>query len=293
MKTFGTGLVFLCMLLAPSVASSGMTVLDDGDLAAFHAGSGVSLGISGTITTNVGSFWWQDTDTGNRIELQNIVNAISFATPTGDSFTLDIGSNAAGNTIMILEDPTVFSSTFSANLHFLEYVPGYSGPDNYDPGYYVPASGIPNYINNYIVHDLGSIEVNGLVSTENNWLIGAHGGISFEYQTKMNIASAQYIYNTASSANALTFTGINFSGLTGTGPFQIGDLTSLQPNPATIDIGSNAAGTTEIILNLPMTGSIRVADVNYGGSDFGPLALNGLDVHRLIVQINPNPPPHL
>jgi hypothetical protein len=42
-------------------------------------------------------------------------------------------------------------------------------------------------------------------------------------------------------------------------------------------------------LKLPMEGSLRVEDVKFGGSDFGPLALDGIEVHRLAIQINPKP----
>jgi hypothetical protein len=245
--------------------------LSDGDLAAFRAGSGVSLGISGTATFQVASFWFQDTDTGNTIELDNIVwgngsgGGFSFSTPAGDPFTFDIGTNASGETVMDLHDSTQSSPrTFSADLSFC---------------------GQP----------LGSLEVSKIISTENNWLIGAHGGVSFEYTQNIAISSALYNYNTT---HALAFSGIHFFGTTVVGvpedpstwtsypgTFQIGNMTG--GNPATFDIGTDAAGTSAIILGLPMTGSIRMTDVNFGGSDFGPLALDNLNVHRLLIQIHP------
>ena len=36
-----------------------------------------------------------------------------------------------------------------------------------------------------------------------------------------------------------------------------------------------------------MSGTIRVADVNFGGQDFGPIADDGIQVHRLNVKISP------
>ena len=303
MKTFGTGFVVLCMLLAPPVAS-GMTALGDGELASVHAGSGVSQDLTGTALINVGSSWFQDTDTGNRIEFNNIVwgngsgGGFSFATPAGDPFTIDVGTNAAGQTIIDLHDSTQVSPrTFSANFHFLEYS---LGAYSYDPGYYDPVLDIHDYITNYIVQDLGSLNVSGIVSTENNLLIGAHGGVDFQYNANIAIGSALYNYNTT---NALAFTGIQFFGTTpantelpqdpttwkpGSGPFQIGNMAG--GNPATIDVGTDTTtGFTQIKLNLPMTGEIRVQDVNFGGADFGPLVLSGLDVHHLTIQINPHP----
>ena len=129
MKTFGTALVVLCLLLAPPVAS-GMTTLSDGELATYHAGSGVSQDLTGTTLVNVGSYWFQDTDTKNRIELNNIVwdngsgGGFSYSTPAGDPVTVDIGTYA-GRTYVFLHDSTQVSPrTFYANLNFLEYSPG-------------------------------------------------------------------------------------------------------------------------------------------------------------------------
>jgi hypothetical protein len=304
MKTLGTGLVVLCMLLAATPAVAGMTALGDRDLSAIHAGSGVSLDITGTNLINIGSMFFRDYDTGNGIELNNIVwsngsgGGFSFATPAGDPFTIDVGTNTAGQTIVDLHDSTQVSPrAFGANLHFLEYSPGaYS----YDPGYYDLVRDIHDYITDYIVHDLGSLNVSGIVSPGNNLLIGAHGGIDFQYNANIAIGSALYNYNTA---NALAFTGIQFFGTTpeitelpqdpttwkpGSGSFQTGNMAG--GNPAQIDVGTDTTtGVTEIKLALPMTGEIRVENVNFGGADFGPLALSGLDVHRLAIQINPHP----
>jgi hypothetical protein len=312
-KTFGTGLVFLCILLSSPVAS-GMTALGDGDLAACRGGSGVSIGISGTALINVGSYWYQDTDTKNRIEFNNIVwsngsgGGFSFATPVGDPVTHDIGTDISGRTYVYIHDSTQVSPrTFYASLHFLEYSAGYSGPNNIDLGYYNPGNGDLNYITDYIVHDLGSIEVRDITVTDNNLMIGAHGGLDFYQEAKTDIGSYSalsgtgtgfhYNYNTTT---ALEFNGIHLFGTptvamvpedTSTwtsypGTFKIG---SIADGPAQVDIGTDASGVTNMQLKLPMEGSIRVENVKFGGSDFGQLALDSINVHRLAIQINPNP----
>jgi hypothetical protein len=280
MKTFGTGLVVLCMLLAPPVVS-GMTALGDGDLAAIRAGSGISLDITGTARITVGSVYYQDTDTGNRIEFNNIVwggsepgGTFSFATPAGDPVTEDIGTDSAGRTYVNLHDSTQVSpQTFSSDLSFCGQT-------------------------------LGSIKVSDIVRTENNLIIGAHGGLDFQYNEKIDIGSAKYTYNTTSSDNALTFNGIHLSGTasgdpegnpntwTYSGPFKIGDIAGA--NPAQIDIGTNSSGTTVLQYELPMTGSIRVEDVIFGTDagnpkHFGPMVLDNLNVQMLAIRINPNP----
>ena len=271
MKTFGAGLVVLCMLLSsPPVASGMMTTLGDGDLAACSAGSGVSIGISGTALINVGSRWYQDTDTGNRIELENIVwgdglgGGFSFSTPLGDPVTIDVGTHS-GITYVDIHDSTHISPrTFDADLYFCSTY-------------------------------LGSLKVNDIVRTENNMMIGAHGGMNFEHGQNIAIGSALYNYNTT---DALAFTGIHFFGTTVVGApedtstwtsypgtFQIGDIAG--GNPAQIDIGTDPSGVTNVQFKLPMSGSIRMTDVTFGGSDFGQLALDGLNVHRLAIQFHP------
>lgn len=312
MKTFRAVLVVLCMLLA-SPAISGMTALSDGQLAAFHAGSGISQDIAGTAKITIGSIYFQDNyTTKNRIELNNIVwddgsgGAFSFSTPAGDPNTIDIGSNAAGVTYVNIHDATqVQPRTFSANLHFDEYHLNATDTENYDPGYYDPVRNIYDHMTDYIVHDLGTLEVSNIVRTENNLMIGAHGGVSFEYREKTDIDFAKYTYG-ANSSDALTFDGIHMSDTatwdpdttpdnwTYSGPFQIGDMTSATPNPAKIDIGTDSSGTTVMQYQLPMTGTIIIEDVVFGTDagnpkHFGPMVLDNLNVHSLALSINPNP----
>jgi hypothetical protein len=318
MKTFGTGLIILCMLFV-SPAASGMTALGDGDLAACHAGSGVSLGVSGTAQINVGSFFYQDTDYNilspgykNRIELQNIVSSYSISTLSGNPITIDVGSNSAGHAYVDIHDPSPITFAFSANLHFDEYYPGATNLQNYDQYYYDPVLDIHDHMTDYIVHDLGTIEVSDIVSTENNLLIGAHGGLDFYYEAKIDIGSSSgigtgfhYKYNATNALDALEFNGIHLcetatgdlegypSTWTYSGPFKIGNA----DGPAQVDIGTSTSpgGVTTLLLNLPMEGSIRVEDVIFGTDSgnnpvhFGPLALDGINVHHLAIQINPNP----
>ena len=291
MKTLRVGLVFLCiLLLTPLPVASAMTSLGDGELATVNGGMGVSIDLTGTARTTVGSvILWESTpdiylhSTGfgfdvpykGSIELKNIVwddgsgGAYSFATPAGDPVTFDIGTNANGHTYLNIHDSTnVSPRTFASDLIFCE-------------------------------QPLGSLKVSDIVRTENNVMIGAHGGIDFEYKEKIDIGYAQF----TTPANTLTATGIHLSGSannggswenptatwTYSGPFKIGDIAGA--NPAQIDIGTDASGVTSMRYELPMTGSIIVEKVNFGttgGADgFGPLVLDGLTVHHLALQFHP------
>jgi len=43
-----------------------------------------------------------------------------------------------------------------------------------------------------------------------------------------------------------------------------------------------------IFMSLPMAGTVRVAGrLTFGGQDFGPIAIEGIHVHRLNVKISP------
>lgn len=64
----------------------------------------------------------------------------------------------------------------------------------------------------------------------------------------------------------------------------IGDASNA---PATIDVATDSGNNTYLSLSLPMAGTVRVADVNFGGQDFGPIAIDNIQVHRLNVKISP------
>jgi hypothetical protein len=40
-----------------------------------------------------------------------------------------------------------------------------------------------------------------------------------------------------------------------------------------------------IVLNLPMKGSIRATEINFGGQNFGPLAIDGINAQKLYIEI--------
>jgi hypothetical protein len=57
-------------------------------------------------------------------------------------------------------------------------------------------------------------------------------------------------------------------------------------DPARFDVITETINnTTHVILDLPMTGTLRIEDLAFGGEDFGPCAIDGIKVHRLSVEI--------
>jgi len=138
---------------------------------------------------------------------------------------------------------------------------------------------------------------------------GAHAngtsGVDFDYSTIVYAQAFRYTYTTTpvlpDTTGTLALTGIHLMGaatgtaddpsnpatwkFTGTNNvFRIGNIDT--GNPATIDVSTDTGGTTSLNLNLPMQGSLRVENVNFGGNDFGPIAIDGINVHHLYVKIS-------
>jgi hypothetical protein len=126
--------------------------------------------------------------------------------------------------------------------------------------------------------------------------IGPHpgSGISFEFSQHLDINTLSYNYNTTS---ALTFSGISvsdsFSGTledpsswSSNGEFKIGNVnTSGTFAPATIDATTDGDGRSYVAFNLPMSGSIRLSNLSFGGTDFGPVAIDGIHIEKLTIEI--------
>jgi len=145
--------------------------------------------------------------------------------------------------------------------------------------------------------DLGSIRLEDVqMGLSDKLIIGARtdggSGIDMEYQTRIDIASIEYTYN--NQPTSLLLSGIHLSQYaTGspedptswlyTGKFKIGDIEN--NNPMTMDVGTSADNGTSVYLNIPMTGSARVEGVDFGDNRFGPCAIDGINVHHLIVQM--------
>ena len=150
---------------------------------------------------------------------------------------------------------------------------------------------------------LGSINLDALRQGPSVYRLWAHAasGISFDYTTAISASALTYTYNTAPTA--LSLTGIHIVGSATGGSddpanpatwvfggtsnfFKIGTIGDASNTPATVDVGTEGTETS-ISLNLPMAGTVRVENVTFGGQSFGPIAIDGIQVHRLNVKISP------
>jgi hypothetical protein len=155
---------------------------------------------------------------------------------------------------------------------------------------------------------IGQLAVDNFTTPEQYCTLGAHGsGMDFQYDLQMHMNRFGYTFNTSGTDDTFELSGIHLAGAfedmadfditdsttwdiptdpsewTYTGVFSIGDIDG--GIPATLDIGTDASGQTVMQIELPMNGSLRVESLNFGAKDFGPMAIDGLEVHRLTVTI--------
>jgi len=165
--------------------------------------------------------------------------------------------------------------------------------------------------------DLGSIRFDIRNIDPTIFKVTSHGegasGYEFEYLSNWQFDNFSYAY---AEGKSLSVSGIHIaeraSGASDNpadpstwefdGRFRVGDLyggtididddpgNAAISNPATFDVGtdtSTSPSNTCMFLNLPMKGSIRVENVNIGGTGFGPVAIDGITVHRLGFKFDP------
>ena len=190
------------------------------------------------------------------------------------------------------------------------YIANPTDPSLWDAADFVLLDGLDGNIDSLIVkyeasvnhtntsQSLGSIKLAALRQGPSllNYWAHAGQGISFEYRTAISADALTYTYNT--TPTTLSLTGINIAGsATGapetpsswafSGDFKIGSIGDAGNTPATIDVATDGSNKTSLFLSLPMSGTLRVADVNIGGQGFGPIAIDGIQVHSLNVKITP------
>ena len=242
-----------------------------------------------TMNSTFDSFQISDTDSDpvNWIEFNNISITSRWLTHPGSPITFDIATaDNIDNT-----ERTFVNLVLSQN----------TSPETWN---------IANFV--FVNQDIGSLQFENMMTVDPTVLrFSSHtaagtSGIEFEYLSSWVAQNISYNYNT--SGGNLQLSGIHFAESASstsddpsnpstwqfTGSFRVGDLfggnipvdstNASVPNPATFDVGTSG-GYTSIYLNLPMMGTIRVADVQLGGQDFGPIAIDGIVVHHLFVKI--------
>jgi len=291
-------LISIYSLFLTTPLQAQMTEVNDTELSLISAQAGISMnfGMNMRITTDSFKFSDTDHDPVNWIEFNNITVSgpggsewFSASTPVFPYWTFDIATdeNIDGTS-------RTFTHMFSSDM---------VNPRTYQ-------------INNFVFcnQDLGSILLDSMSIGPDITKISSHtapdsSGLEIEYLTKRSLANAYYTYNSA--GDSLHVKGLSLCGTTGTGDdpadpstwnlggqFRFGDLfggvidnvkNPGHPNPVTFDVGTDTStdpSNTIAVVNIPMKGIIRVADVNFGGTDFGPCAIDNITVHHLLIKLS-------
>ena len=257
--------------------------LSDSELAGVTGQAGISINVETKSRLDINEYNISDTpDPGvdrQWIKLKNIAvddgagGYFTTATSIDDPIKLDIGTNDAGRTLISYYDP----SHVQPRWYSIEEV-------------------------EFVSDSIGSINLDALSMGPSLYRSGAHadgtgGGYDFDYSTRLTAQAFRFTYN--SVPESLTLSGIHLAGSasgaendpstwTFSGDFKIGDIDA--GNPAKVDVVTNtddAPGVTSLVLNVPMQGSLRVENVNFGGNDFGAIAIDGINVHRMSLSFHP------
>ncbi len=272
-----------------------MSEISELELSQISAQSGISYVIGNSqLRITYDSYAISDTDSTphNWMEFNNITiddgagGYFSMDTPNyGDNYggNLNIINWGDFNTIDVATDTrgrTFISMNFSTEVE----------PRTYTVGDFV-----------FCDVDLGSIKLNDVTRGASDNLIfyprtGEDVGIDMQYVTELDIDSLQYFYNTdldflslggIHAAEAASGSPNDPSTWTFSGKFKLGDLAN--ENPVTMDVATWSDGVsttgTSVFMNVPMSGTMRVEEVQFDGADFGPVAIDGMTVHYLGIML--------
>lgn len=270
-------LLILAAFFSPAPSMAGDRVsLSDAEMAGVTGQAGITIFTDGEAYNTVDIIKFSDTDSTPKrwIELQNFAETdssggyFSFDTDSDYPVTIDVGTTAGGQTLVAVQEST----------HYL-------------PRWY--------HVENFVFCDqsLGNLHLDALSLGPSLSRYGSHTdgttGIDFDYATRLYAQALRYTYN---ATEKLELSDIHLAYAPGagddprdpatwsmTGNFKIGDIVA--GAPAMMDVATDTSNVTSVVLNLPMQGSLRVEKVAFGSIDFGPVAIDGINVHHLNLQI--------
>ena len=149
-------------------------------------------------------------------------------------------------------------------------------------------------------HTLGSLQIDEAAFPKWHLYTGGHSsGIDLEAGFQMDIKSFSYNYGPSENDLSLKFEGIHFTQQfnlntnddpsnpetwQSSGKFKIGDFST--DTPVTIDVGTRENDNSPVLfISAPIKGAIRIENIHMGNTDFGPAAIDGINVHRMKIEI--------
>lgn len=278
-------LLLLPLSLAPA-AEARWEELDEAAMDQVSAEAGLSIEFTTLgYRSTTESLRLTDTDTGNALELQDLV----IHDGTGNPCTLRTAGQAITVDVFAADDPadpTRDREIVSIRLPLMEQVKSLT---------------VGRIV--FCGRETGSLHIGNIAVPESHLYLSGHGGVDMELGFASTIDRLDYTYNEAAPLpERLSLGGLRLAedftanpaddpADPGTwspaGTFRVGDMAS--GRPATLDIfGDEAGGRGILSLNLPARGSFRVENVQFGPSSFGPCAIDGIRVHRLSLQLPAN-----
>ncbi len=264
-----------------------MRALDDNDMAAIDGAAGLSMALNNiAFYLQADKYSYTDTDTGNRLELGHLI----LSNGQGGPVTIQAG-NVDTNNDGLMSPLTLDVATIS-------------DPQSPVYGKAVAVFQALDWLQEVDLHveelrfcgqELGRLDIGVIHRPSFYWIAGAHdSGVDFEYGAQISVDALRLTYN--SQNENLTLSGLHLASQAAglpehpdqwqlDGMFQIGAL--YEGQPATFDVGRDEAGLVAMEINLPMRGCLRVEKIQWAGQDFGPMAIDGIQVHRLNVRFTP------
>ncbi|GAB6886794.1 hypothetical protein JCM13304A_02920 [Desulfothermus okinawensis JCM 13304] len=283
------------LILLPINSVSKMIKLTDGDMDRVVGQAGVTIGISNYKTyRNFEYIGYKDTDspdgTNGTIFFNNIEILETLSTGNVDTN----GDNLkTGVVIDVFQNPD--------SIPMVSFV-----ADDFDHRFDFHAGSI-----DFCQKKIGSLDIDEIHPYSHRYYATGHSdGVDFQYNLGLEITNFDYKYqyneNNTPNHKSLHFDKFYMvkdfttnpeddptdpSTWKPNGQFQFGDLNPYGGstyNPGTLDVGVDPnTNLAQILINLPMEGSIRISNFQVGDTNFGPIAIDGIHVHRMHIRLIP------
>ncbi|MDZ7832223.1 MAG: hypothetical protein U5L07_10765 [Desulfobacterales bacterium] len=322
-KNFSIFLASLaCILLIPWAAAATLQPLNNAEMEDVTGQAGITIAVKNVqIFQNIEQYRYNASDSGyfGLLNLQSDVMKYNFG--TADMSTGLIFLDTGVNSVASLDDWDEKTTPDSINKGMI----GMAAP-NWDQEVSYLSDGLL-FSDGNTAYNLGFVGIGQIRQPSWKTFLAPHGesGVDMEHDFEMHIDTAAYFYGTDSNNNWLrvAFENIHIGqsfgfGTAGDDPadpttwtsdigeFQIGDMfgdiDSSEPKdqhsrPAQIDAGVSDFDFADFDfgdyplgayrLRLPFEGSIRFENSHFGGTDFGPGAIDGIKAYRFDAYLIP------